>query len=50
MLYDTAVIAKNVLEAAPDNLKKIFDIDFPCKLSVGVESGFNWQDKHELTL
>ena len=50
MLYDAAVIAKNVLEAAPDNLKKIFGIDFPCKLSVGVEEGLNWQEKYELTL
>lgn len=50
LLYDTAVIAKNVLESAPSNMKRIFGIDFPCKLSVGVEAGSNWQDKTELTL
>lgn len=50
LLYDTAVIAKNVLESAPSNLKRLFNIDFPCKLSVGIEAGINWQDKKELSL
>ena len=50
VLYDVAVLAKNVLENAPANLKKYFGIDFPCKLSVGVEAGANWQDKETIDL
>lgn len=50
LLYTVASIAKNALESAPQNLKKFFNIDFPCKLSVGVEYGDNWQDKKELKL
>jgi hypothetical protein len=29
-------------------MKSIFNIDFPCQLGVGVEAGFNWQDKEVL--
>ena len=50
LLYDIAVIAKDVLESAPANLKKLFGIDFPCKLSVGIEYGINWQDKDPLSI
>ena len=50
LLYTTAEIAKNVLESAPQALKQYFGIDFPCKLSVGVDAGYNWQDKTTLTL
>lgn len=50
MLYTVASVAKRTLESAPAYLKSIFDIDFPCKLGVGVEAGINWQDKEELTL
>jgi len=50
LLNEVAILAKNVLESAPSNLKRLFDIDFPCKLSVGVEAGSNWQDKRELNL
>lgn len=50
LLYTVASIAKNVLESAPKQLKTFFNIDFPCKLSVGVEYGSNWQDKKELKL
>lgn len=45
-----AIIAKQTLEDAPRYLKSIFNIDFPCRLGVGVESGINWQDKKELTV
>ncbi len=50
LLYTTAEIAKNVLESAPQALKQYFGIDFPCKLSVGVDAGYNWQDKTTLTI
>ena len=50
MVYDVAVVAKDVLENAPANLKKLFGIDFPCKLSVGIESGANWQNKITLSI
>lgn len=46
LLYTTAEISKQVLESAPQALKQYFGIDFPCKLSVGVDAGYNWQDKH----
>lgn len=45
MLYDVSAIAQKTLESAPMYMKKYFDIDFPCKLGVGVEAGTNWQDK-----
>lgn len=48
LLNQTAKLAKETLESAPHYLKQIFDIDFPCKLGVGVEAGPNWQDKTEL--
>ena len=48
LLESTAKLAKETLQSAPHYLKLIFDIDFPCKLGVGVESGLNWQDKIEL--
>jgi DNA polymerase-1 len=48
LLYSTAEISKQVLESAPQALKQYFGIDFPCKLSVGVDAGYNWQDKHAL--
>lgn len=47
-LTKVADIAKTTLESAPQYLKTHFNIDFPCKLSVGVEAGKNWQDKKEL--
>lgn len=50
LLYNVASVAKNTLESAPSYLKCLFNIDFPCKLSVGVEAGINWQDKEELKL
>lgn len=46
-LPECAILAKQTLEDAPRYLKTIFNIDFPCRLSVGVEAGFNWQDKKE---
>jgi DNA polymerase I-like protein with 3'-5' exonuclease and polymerase domains len=45
MLYDVSAIAQKTLESAPMYMKKYFNIDFPCKLGVGVEAGTNWQDK-----
>lgn len=50
ILYSVASLAKETLESAPFYLKSIFNIDFPCQLNVGVESGINWQDKKEFTL
>jgi DNA polymerase I-like protein with 3'-5' exonuclease and polymerase domains len=44
VMYIVASAAKEVLESAPEMIKKYFGIDFPCKLSVGVDAGFNWQD------
>lgn len=49
-LYNVAALAKEVMESAPTILKNLFNIDFPCKLGVGVEAGLNWQDKTELAL
>ena len=48
LVYDVAMLAKKTLEDAPKYLKKFFNIDFPCKLGVGVEVGINWQKKSEL--
>ena len=48
ILSECAILAKQTMEDAPRYLKSIFDIDFPCQLKVGVEAGFNWQDKKEL--
>lgn len=48
MLYSVATLARKTLESAPQQLKAIFNIDFPCKLGVGVEAGLNWQDKEEI--
>jgi len=48
VLEKTAQVAKTTLESAPQYLKTFFDIDFPCRLSVGVEAGTTWQDKKEL--
>jgi DNA polymerase I-like protein with 3'-5' exonuclease and polymerase domains len=45
MLYDVSALAQKTLESAPMYMKKYFNIDFPCKLGVGVEAGINWQDK-----
>lgn len=50
MCYKAASIAKKTLENAPAYLKAYFNIDFPCLLKVGVESGDNWQDKTELEI
>jgi DNA polymerase-1 len=47
-LEECATLAKQTLESAPLHLKSIFNIDFPCKLGVGVEAGINWQDKEEI--
>lgn len=49
-LYNVASLAKEVMESAPSVMKSLFNIDFPCKLSVGVEAGLNWQDKEEIAL
>lgn len=49
-VYSVASLAKKVLESAPQYLKSIFNINFPCKLNVGVEVGLNWQDKKEFAL
>jgi DNA polymerase I len=49
-LEECAKLAKQTLESAPQHLKSIFNIDFPCKLGVGVEAGINWQDKEEIKL
>jgi DNA polymerase I-like protein with 3'-5' exonuclease and polymerase domains len=48
LLHQTAKLAKETLEKAPQYMKSVFNIDFPCKLGVGVEAGLNWQDKTEL--
>lgn len=48
LLDKCATIAKQVLESAPEYLKTIFNIDFPCILKVGVEAGKNWQQKEEI--
>ena len=48
ILHECAILAKQTLEDAPKYLKKHFNINFPCQLKVGVESGINWQDKEEL--
>lgn len=50
LLQDCAILAKQTLEDAPKYLKSIFNINFPCQLKVGVEAGYNWQDKKELEL
>jgi DNA polymerase-1 len=47
-LQECAILAKQTLEDAPKYMKSIFNIDFPCQLGVGVEAGFNWQDKEVL--
>lgn len=48
-LEKCAILAKKTLEDAPKYMKSIFNIDFPCKLGVGVDAGVNWQDKEVLT-
>ncbi len=48
-LEKCAILAKQTLEDAPKYMKSIFNIDFPCKLGVGVDAGINWQDKEVLT-
>jgi DNA polymerase I-like protein with 3'-5' exonuclease and polymerase domains len=48
-LYDVARDAKELLENAPHYLKTVFGINFPCKLSCGVEAGITWQDKHDIS-
>ena len=50
ILKECAIVAKQTLEDAPKHLKHHFNIDFPCQLKVGVESGINWQDKKEFPL
>jgi len=40
---------KDILENSPYYLKQVFNIDFPCKLSCGVEVGTNWQDKEDFS-
>lgn len=47
-LEKCAILAKQTLEDAPKYMKSIFNIDFPCKLGVGVDAGINWQDKLNL--
>jgi DNA polymerase I-like protein with 3'-5' exonuclease and polymerase domains len=49
-VYNVASLAKAVLENAPHYLKEKLSIDFPCRLSAGVEVGENWQDKEEYDL
>lgn len=50
VLYDVARLCKETLEDAPRYLKQHLGIDFPCKLSVSVEAGPNWQDIEPLEL
>jgi DNA polymerase-1 len=40
---------KDILENSPYYLKQVFNIDFPCKLSCGVEVGTSWQDKEDFS-
>jgi DNA polymerase I-like protein with 3'-5' exonuclease and polymerase domains len=47
VLYNVASAARDVLQSAPQEIKRHFGIDFPCKLSVGVDAGYNWQDTEE---
>jgi DNA polymerase I-like protein with 3'-5' exonuclease and polymerase domains len=49
LVYDVARLAKELLEDAPAYLKSVFNIDFPCRLSCGVEAGTNWQDKIDIS-
>lgn len=44
VLYNVAKLCKETLENAPLYLKQHLNITFPCRLSVGVEAGPNWQD------
>jgi DNA polymerase-1 len=50
VLYNVAKLAKEVLEQAPHYISTYLGVTFPCRLSVGVEAGPNWQDKKELKL
>ena len=50
VLYNVAKLAKEVLEEAPHYISTYLGVKFPCRLSVGVEAGPNWQDKKELKL
>lgn len=50
VLYNVAKLAKEVLESAPHYISTYLGVTFPCRLSVGVEAGPNWQDKKELSL
>jgi DNA polymerase I-like protein with 3'-5' exonuclease and polymerase domains len=50
VLYNVAKLAKEVLEQAPHFISTYLGVTFPCRLSVGVEAGPNWQDKKELKL
>lgn len=46
--YNVAKLCKEVLEDAPHYLKEMLNIDFPCKLKVGVEVGTNWLETKEI--
>ena len=48
VLYNVAKLAKEVLENAPHYISTYLGIKFPCRLSVGVEAGPNWQDKTDI--
>lgn len=47
VLYNVASLAKQVMEDAPRYVNEFFNISFPCKLSVGISAGPNWQDIEE---
>lgn len=48
VLYNVAKLAKEVLESAPHYISTYLGVTFPCRLSVGVEAGPNWQDKTDI--
>jgi DNA polymerase I-like protein with 3'-5' exonuclease and polymerase domains len=48
-VYNISKDCKDMLQDAPYYLKKVFNIDFPCKLSCGVEVGYNWMDTSDFS-
>jgi len=48
ILKEAVPIIKEVMEAAPEYLKSIFDIDFNLPLSIEVTAGYNWKDQKPL--
>lgn len=45
-----ATRAKEIMESAPDILKKVYNIDFDLPLKVGVEMGVSWYDMKVLDI